>query len=107
MRLGRVCCVAYAMDELDGTDAVPLVAIYRGRRYYLITSAPVDRMWLESMDGVAIRVQVAAGDRDLILNPTEDDLHLAAAYERGEISAFEYPDGHTCRATVLLIPFRH
>jgi hypothetical protein len=33
--------------------------------------------------------------RDLLLDPTADDVELAVAFERGEISAFEYQDGHT------------
>jgi len=43
----------------------------------------------------ATLVLVAGGDADLILAPTAEDLHLAEAFEQGEISAFEYADGHT------------
>jgi hypothetical protein len=38
---------------------------------------------------------VALDDPDLVLAPTPEDLHLAEAFERGEISAFEYVDGPT------------
>jgi hypothetical protein len=44
---------------------------------------------------VGPRVDVSVHDPDLLLDPTDDDVELAVAFERGEISAFEYPDGHT------------
>lgn len=71
-----------------------LFAIYQGRRYRVLCQT-AHGVWLQSTDTVATRVHVVADDRNLILNPTEEDLELAAAYECGEINAFEYPDGHT------------
>ena len=55
-------------------------------------------MWLDqfpSDNQQVARVHVSPADPDLILDPSEEDLDLAEAYERGEISAFEYVDGHT------------
>ncbi len=40
---------------------------------------------------------MSVSDRDLLLNPTHYDQQLPAAYERGEIGAFEYHNGHTYR----------
>jgi len=70
------------------------MAIFRGRRYK-IDSQRGESVWLEAPGRAGQRICVAMGDADLILNPTMDDLCLAEAFERGEIGAFEYPDGHT------------
>lgn len=40
-------------------------------------------------------MHVSPVDPDLILDPSHEDMDLAEAYERGEIGAFEYLDGHT------------
>jgi hypothetical protein len=70
------------------------VVIYQGRRYRLVA---------EDEGGVSVAalthpsavIRVPSTHADLILDPQDDDLHMADAYERGEIDAFEYPDGHT------------
>ena len=72
-------------------------AIYRGLRYDVVERTTTG-MWIErptSVGPATDRVHVSPADADLILAPTEEDLVLADAYERGEISAFEYIDGHT------------
>jgi hypothetical protein len=70
-------------------------AIYKGRCHFVV-SRKGDEVWLEETSREkARRPLVSVDDPDLILNPTEEDLDLAEAFERGEISAFEYPDGHT------------
>lgn len=72
-----------------------MMAIFRGRRYK-IGSQCADGIWLELLGQTAQRIHVALSDVDLMVNPTTDHLGLAEAFERGEIGAFEYPDGHTC-----------
>lgn len=78
-----------------------MTVIYRGRRY-LVPDLAVTGMGLElTMEGdppTLVRVEV--DDPDLIMLPSVEDLHLAEAFERGEISAFEYPDGHTYPANL-------
>ena len=69
-------------------------AIYRGRRYS-VASADSDTVTLDSVSPLGTRLHVLFDDRDLLFKPDEDDLQLAEAFERGEIEAFEYPDGHT------------
>lgn len=72
-------------------------AIFRGRRHVVVEQTE-NGIWLEQIalhGSTSTRVHVAATDPDLIIDPTDDDLDIAAAYERGEISAFEYLDGHT------------
>ena len=72
-------------------------AIYRGLRYVVLERTATG-MWIErprAVEEAADRVHVSPLDADLILAPTEEDIVLADAYERGEISAFEYVDGHT------------
>lgn len=69
-------------------------AIYRGRRYS-VASADSDTVTLDSVNPPGTRLHVLFDDRDLLFKPDEDDLQLAEAFERGEIEAFEYPDGHT------------
>ena len=73
-----------------------MTVIYRGRRY-LVPDHEVTGIGLElAMDGnPPAMVRVAFDDPDLIMVPSFEDLHLAEAFERGEISAFEYADGHT------------
>jgi hypothetical protein len=74
-----------------------MTVIFRGRRYVAADQHAAGGAQLELTIGGdrATLVLVAGGDADLILVPTIDDLHLAEAFERGEISAFEYADGHT------------
>jgi hypothetical protein len=74
-----------------------MTVIFRGRRYSAAGHEVRAGVRLELMIGgdPATLVLVAGGDTDLILSPTAEDLHLAEAFERGEISAFEYADGHT------------
>jgi len=56
-----------------------------------------DAVWLElTIGGPPARLAlVRRDDQDLITAPTAEELQLAEAFERGEISAFEYADGHT------------
>lgn len=72
-------------------------AIYKGKCHYVV-SRDADTIWIKQLfrgtdrsDSVPVRLH----DPDLILDPTDEDLDLAEAFERGEINAFEYPDGHT------------
>jgi len=72
-------------------------AVFRGRRYTVVGWTDA-RVWLEpvvSTDAPSNRLHVSPGDADLILDPSDEDMDLAAAFERGEINAFEYIDGHT------------
>lgn len=69
-------------------------AIYRGRRYTIVTTDAVT-VTLDSLHPAGTRIQVFLDDSDLLLGPAAEDLQLAKAYERGDIEAFEYPDGHT------------
>lgn len=69
-------------------------AIYRGRRYSVV-SAGADAVTLDSINPPGSRVDVSMDDPNLIFEPTTEDLSLAGAFERREIEAFEYPDGHT------------
>ena len=69
-------------------------AIFRGCRHGVVSQAE-DGVWLQPYDQNAARIHVATDHRDLILDPTPEDLILAEAFERAEIAAFEYPDGHT------------
>jgi hypothetical protein len=71
-----------------------MMAIYRGHRYYVVSSAD-EGVSLHSVGSPALRVQVSVDDPDLIFEPSCEDLHFAEAFERGEVGAFEYPDGHT------------
>lgn len=69
-------------------------AIFRGRRHFVVGRSN-NGLWLERLDGSSNRIHVSAADPDLILHPSDEDLDLAEAYERREIGAFEYRDGHT------------
>lgn len=71
-----------------------MMAIYRGHRYYVVSSSD-DGVALHSIGSPALRVEASIDDPDLMFEPSCEDLHLAEAFERGEIGAFEYPDGHT------------
>ena len=74
-----------------------MMTILRGRRHAVVAWTDTG-IWLEpvvSEDPSANRVRVAPADPDLILEPSGEDLHIADAYERGEINAFEYADGRT------------
>ena len=70
------------------------MAIFRGRRWHIISQS-AENVLLKPLTGIGSIVSIAVGHADLIVEPTSEDLHLADAYERGEISAFEYADGHT------------
>jgi len=71
-----------------------MIAIYRGHRYVVVSSSN-EGVSLTSFTSPTLRVHVSVDDPDLIFEPTCEDLHLAEAFERGEVGAFEYPDGHT------------
>lgn len=68
-------------------------AIFRGRRCRMVRTNQTG-VWLAATEGTT-RFFVAALDPDLIVSPSSADLELADAFERGEINAFEYSDGHT------------
>ena len=70
------------------------MAIFRGRRWHIISQS-AENVLLKPLSGPASIICIAVGHADLIVEPTSEDLHLADAYERGEIGAFEYADGHT------------
>jgi hypothetical protein len=69
-------------------------AIFQGRRCRVVHQAETT-VSLEPRGASGARIQVAIEDPDLILDPTADDVALAEAFERGDIGAFEYVDGHT------------
>ena len=69
-------------------------AIYRGRRYSVVY-ADSETVTLESLSPAGTRIHVLMDDRDLLFKPDDVDFEMAEAFERGEIEAFEYPDGHT------------
>lgn len=71
-----------------------MTAIYRGRRYSVV-AADSDAVTLDSVNPPETRIHVLLDDRDLLFKPDTVDLEMAEAFERGEIEAFEYPDGHT------------
>jgi len=71
-----------------------MTAIYRGRRYS-VASADFDAVTLDSVNPPGTRIHVLLDDRDLLFKPDDVDFEMAEAFERGEIEAFEYPDGHT------------
>ena len=50
-----------------------------------------DGVWIQESadDAPSGRHLVSSSDPDLILDPTDEDLDLAAAFERGEIGVFE------------------
>jgi hypothetical protein len=72
-------------------------AIYKGKCHFVV-SRDADAIWIEQLfrgTDRSDRMLVRLHDPDLILDPTDEDLDLAEAFERGEINAFEYSDGHT------------
>ena len=74
-----------------------MTVIFRGRRHVVAYHEASGGVWLELTIGAdsAVRTFVASIDPDLIMAPTIEDLDLAEAFERGDIGAFEYEDGHT------------
>jgi hypothetical protein len=70
------------------------VVIYQGRRYRVVAEDEGSVSLAELARPSAV-IRVSRRHVDLLLDPSDDDLHMADAYERGEINAFEYPDGHT------------
>ena len=68
--------------------------IYQGRRYRVVAEDE-GSVFLAELTRPSVVVRVPRMHPDLLLDPSDDDLHMADAYERGEIDAFEYPDGHT------------
>ena len=70
--------------------------IFRGCRF-VVTGYSANGIWLERFGRHTIceRLFVALADPDLIAKPEADDLDLADMFERGDVRAFEYPDGHT------------
>jgi hypothetical protein len=74
-----------------------MTVIFQGWRYAVPDHDPRDGAWLELTIGghPANLPLVRIDDPDLIVAPTAEDLQLAEAFERGEVSAFEYADGHT------------
>jgi hypothetical protein len=70
-----------------------ITVVFQGRRHRVL--ARTETVVSLEQHPVGPRVDVSVHDPDLILDPTSDDVELAVAFERGEISAFEYPDGHT------------
>ena len=69
--------------------------IFRGCRFE-VTACSANGMWLERFDRqFCERRFVALADPDLIAKPDAEDLELADMFERGDVRAFEYPDGHT------------
>ena len=70
------------------------MAIFRGRRWHIISQS-AENILLKPLTGIGSIICIALGHADLIVEPTSEDLHLADAFERGEVGAFEYSDGHT------------
>lgn len=60
-------------------------AIFRGTRHFIVGRAD-DGIWIERLTGdePPRRRLVSGSDPDLIINPTDEDLDLAEAYERQE-----------------------
>ena len=82
------------------------MAIFRGRRWRIISQS-AETVLLKPLTGIGSIISIAVGHADLIVEPTSEDLHLADAYERGEINAFEYADGHTYPPDREIPPVRH
>lgn len=73
-----------------------MTVIYCGRRYLVLDHEVTDVGLELRIDGdPPMLVPIALSDPELIIGPSAEDLQLAEAFERGEISAFEYADGHT------------
>ncbi len=71
-----------------------MIAIYEGRRHFVLEWSAAGFV-LAALSGTTERLTVAPAHPDLILHPSNDDIDMACAFERGEIGAFEYGDGHT------------
>jgi hypothetical protein len=71
--------------------------IFQGWRHVVPDHEARGAVWLVlTIGGHPARLTlVRRDDQDLIVAPTAEELQLAEAFERGEISAFEYADGHT------------
>lgn len=78
-------------DTSDGND---MHVIFRGQRARVVRKTDV-AVVVELGTGTNDTIAVAIDDRDLLLDPSPDDFALAQMFERGDIGAFEYPDGHT------------
>ena len=72
-------------------------AIFQGRRCRVV-SRDEHAVSLKTFPARGKPLEIVTSHPDLILDPTADDLSLAEAFERGDIDAFEYPDGHTLPA---------
>ena len=73
-----------------------MTVIYCGRRYFVPDDAADDLgLELTTRGNPPAQVRVALNDPDLIMAPSAEDLQLAQAFERGDVSAFQYADGHT------------
>ena len=75
----------------------PVRAIFRGRCYFVV-SEERGGVWLEQQNHSSAqprRLHIPHIDPELLLDPSPGDLQQAAAFERGEIKVFEYPNGHT------------
>jgi hypothetical protein len=71
-----------------------VIVIFQGRRYRLISQS-AQSVWVAPRGTRQRPIVVARTNPDLIMEPTADDLELAEGFERGDIGAFEYADGHT------------
>jgi hypothetical protein len=71
-------------------------AIFRGR-LFIVTESSAKGIWLERSVNQRTRQRlfVTFADPDLIEKPGAEDLDLAEMFERGDVRAFEYADGHT------------
>lgn len=78
----------------EGSESQSMVAIFRGRTARVVATSQF-AVVLELRTDAKERIEIAIDDRDLILDPTPDDLALSEMFERGDVGAFEYPDGHT------------
>ena len=74
-----------------------MTVIFQGWRHVVPDHEARGAVWLVlTIGGLPARLAlVRRDDQDLIVAPTAEELQLAEAFERGEISAFEYADGHT------------
>ena len=81
------------------------VAIFEGRRH-VVVSRTADGLELEDIGPNRRRTHVRHDHPDLIVDPTLEDLDLAEGFERGEVGAFEYADGHTYPPNQEIPPVR-
>ena len=68
--------------------------IFQGRRCRVV-SCTAEGVLLKPRVDDGTRIQVRTSHPDLVLAPTAVDMVLAAAFERGDVGAFEYADGRT------------